>query len=368
MAGAALKTTGGILTTLGAAAAILGLVVAVVGLQQLDGEAQRLAPSEQRAQDGAKLGLAGAAVLGMGAALLLVGLVPLVAGFHRTEDAQLGRVRTRRGGYLTGFGVSFLVVGALALLVATVCFVYSSNVMSEEEGRVLENDGRRDLAEGLFFAGTASSIVAGVLLVLALPLLVSGRVRAAGDPAPAPVAGEPVIALPPPAVTSSRRATSSALLVAGGLAFASFLVVGLFATLGGTTIGALGTDDGPGTAVERLYEGELSGGRLPTGATVGAGAESAVHEITPETTYGIVEAALGWEPGPTRAELELVLEMETASGRWERIGGSQNPEPGVVSFGPMSVTGPIRATVSFASGSGGQDVSYELLLRVLPSR
>lgn len=354
MAGAVSKTFGSILTVLGGLALVLGLAAVGWGVTAIESESQRTFPDGERMDAALAVFVAGLVGVGLGYLLLLVGIPLLAWGMARVRDPATGEVVTTPGGALKAWGVTFLLLGVVALLAGIVAFAFGAGVVDEETRRMFPNDDRAEAAAGLAVGGMAVGAFGLLLVLLGIPFLVVGASRARDAAARGRV--------PRSADPSGRTAAA----IVGGAAALALLLILSFGGVGFGGIVPTADPDDPREVVTESFEGELQGGRAPVLGEVGAGASSRSHEVSPRTRVGVVEAVAEWEGDTRTGPMRLVLEAQADDGSWRVIGGSDGGAPLAAKSGAETLPGKVRATLSFGENGGGA-ISYTLVVSVSPA-
>jgi hypothetical protein len=292
------------------------------------------------------------------------------------------------GGVLKGFGVFFIVLGSLAIVVGLVSAAFGAYMANEEDNRGFF--GNEDKAEGgayLGFGGLALAGVGVVALLLGILLFALGAgqarrelmraVAARPTPTAAPVTVpvEPSAQAPPP---PPQAATVPAAAAAPSRAFdARVAGIVLALTLGVLLAFLLFSPGGPGTG--------LVGGERPAavqtetfedtyqgyGAPLLSMASSAgpQHEMRLERDgLAVVRASVNWSAGPSTQTLVLTVEAQDGDrGEWVPLAQGEGGPGLTVESSPAAVRNLVRARLSFGGAGGAGTVDYALTLTVIPT-
>lgn len=314
---------------------------------------------------------------------------------------RAGPVRGRvAGGVLKGFGVVFIVLGSLGILVGLLAAVLGAYVYNEEEGRGFFAD--RDKAEGGAILGIGGLALAGaglVVLLLGILLYAIGASMArrelmqtlaqrqdagAWTPAPPPTPTPAGGGLPPPAPGASvapppttpgtpaaarpappERGTSPWGILAGvgGAALLVLLLLLLFQP--GGPLAAPGADDPDRDPQVEVYTGNVQGVRTPLTGGVNSQGQTHVLSPRPDLAPALLRGALNWTAGPgSPTGLTLILEARE-SGEWvEKARGEGGPGL-TVETPALGLEGDVRARI-FIGGTGAGSQDYELTLTLAP--
>lgn len=292
------------------------------------------------------------------------------------------------GGVLKGFGLLFIVLGGLAVVVGLVGAAFGAYVANEEDHRGFFAD--RDKAEGGVLLGMGGLALAGVglvVLLLGLLLYAIGASLArrelmqalAARPAAVPVAlapPDPPAAPPVQAVSTPVSRPVSKPSKAGGVdgrvvGLVLALVLGVLLAFllfqpGGPGAGLVGGGDPPAVQ-SQTFEGTYQNFRTPVGVSY-TGDPQHEMRLARSGPY-VVRASLNWTAAPGAQTLSITLEgQEESSGDWFVLAQGEGGPGLTVESTPFTIQNLVRARVSFGDIGGAGSVRYELTLTAIPAR